>query len=137
VENAKKLLADSAAGVDPFKGYSPSIPEGQTLDAHTDAWLATEVRGLAAIGDCAFMLVGGADRVLGCGRQQLTLPLPRPQVAGGLGERLGYTGIKVALPTETTTGRCYLQYYCETILSYQVRLRRRAGAAARGGGRGG
>ena len=27
------------------------------------------------------------------------------QVAGGLGERLGYGGIKVELPAETTTGR--------------------------------
>jgi len=32
-------------------------------------------------------------------------------VAGGLGERLGYSGIKVALPTETTTGIAYLQFY--------------------------
>lgn len=32
-------------------------------------------------------------------------------VAGGLGERLGYSGIKVALPTELTTGTTYLQFY--------------------------
>lgn len=30
-------------------------------------------------------------------------------VAGGLGERLGYGGIKVSLPSELTTGKCYLQ----------------------------
>jgi UDP-sugar pyrophosphorylase len=42
-------------------------------------------------------------------------------VAGGLGERLGYSGIKVALPTESATGTCYLQLYCESILALQAR----------------
>jgi UDP-sugar pyrophosphorylase len=32
-------------------------------------------------------------------------------VAGGLGERLGFSGIKVALPTELVTGTTYIQYY--------------------------
>ncbi len=40
-------------------------------------------------------------------------------VAGGLGERLGFSGIKIALPTEQTTGRTYLQHYCESILALQ------------------
>ncbi len=48
-------------------------------------------------------------------------------VAGGLGERLGYSGIKVALPTESATGTCYLQLYCESILALQAR----AGAGAK------
>ena len=30
-------------------------------------------------------------------------------VAGGLGERLGYSGIKLALPSESATGTCFLQ----------------------------
>ncbi|XP_044976494.1 uncharacterized protein LOC123443975 [Hordeum vulgare subsp. vulgare] len=40
-------------------------------------------------------------------------------VAGGLGERLGYKGIKVALPRETTTGKCFLRHYIQSILSLQ------------------
>ncbi|CAN0928422.1 UDP-sugar pyrophosphorylase [Linum grandiflorum] len=40
-------------------------------------------------------------------------------VAGGLGECLGYSGIKVALPQETTTGTCFLQHYIENILALQ------------------
>ena len=40
---------------------------------------------------------------------------------GGLGERLGYSGIKVALPTESATGTCYLQLYAESILALQAR----------------
>jgi UDP-sugar pyrophosphorylase len=42
-------------------------------------------------------------------------------VAGGLGERLGYSGVKVALPTESATGTCYLQLYAESILALQAR----------------
>ncbi|KAH1047809.1 hypothetical protein J1N35_038593 [Gossypium stocksii] len=38
-------------------------------------------------------------------------------VAGGLGERLGYNGIKVALLAETTTGTCFLQLYIKSILA--------------------
>jgi UDP-sugar pyrophosphorylase len=41
---------------------------------------------------------------------------------GGLGERLGYDGIKVALPAEITSGKCYLQIYCEHILALQARV---------------
>jgi hypothetical protein len=40
-------------------------------------------------------------------------------LAGGLGERLGYCGIKLALPAEITTGRCYLQYYIDSLLALQ------------------
>ena len=42
-------------------------------------------------------------------------------VAGGLGERLGYDGIKVSLPTESTTGTCYLELYIKTILAFERR----------------
>ena len=36
-------------------------------------------------------------------------------VAGGLGERLGYSGIKLALPVDSASGKCFLQVqsdYC-------------------------
>lgn len=45
-------------------------------------------------------------------------------VAGGLGERLGYNGIKVSLPVETLTMTSYLEFYIRKILSYQVHLPR-------------
>ena len=41
-------------------------------------------------------------------------------VAGGLGERLGYGGIKVALPSESTTGTSYLQLYVELVQRWQA-----------------
>ena len=40
-------------------------------------------------------------------------------VAGGLGERLGYSGIKVALPMDLASGACFLQRYVESILALQ------------------
>ena len=54
--------------------------------------------GLHEIGKCGFVLV-----------------------AGGLGERLGYGGIKLGLPTELATETTYLQYYIQTILAIQAR----------------
>lgn len=104
IKNARKLLADSKAGVDPFAGYSPTVPMGETLTAHTDEWLAAEKIGVEAVADCCFMLV-----------------------AGGLGERLGYSGIKVGLPTESVTGRCYLQFFIDHLLAYQASARKAKG----------
>lgn len=39
-------------------------------------------------------------------------------VAGGLGERLGYSHIKVRLPSESARGACFLQLYCEHIRAF-------------------
>ena len=41
-------------------------------------------------------------------------------VAGGLGERLGYNGIKVAIPCEVTTNTSFLELYIQQILALQV-----------------
>lgn len=40
-------------------------------------------------------------------------------VAGGLGERLGYSGIKLALPSDSIRDVCFLQLYIESILAIQ------------------
>jgi UDP-sugar pyrophosphorylase len=39
-------------------------------------------------------------------------------VAGGLGERLGYDGIKVGIPIELTTKQTFLEYYISYILAF-------------------
>ncbi len=77
--------------------------QGETLSYGSDAFCELERLGAAEAASAAFVLV-----------------------AGGLGERLGYSGIKVALPTESATGTCYLQLYAESILALQAR----AGAGA-------
>ena len=43
-------------------------------------------------------------------------------VAGGLGERLGYDGIKVRIPLDLLTQTSFLQYYIEYILAFQKKV---------------
>ena len=38
-------------------------------------------------------------------------------VAGGLGERLGYSSIKIGIPLDLVTETTFLQYYIENILA--------------------
>ncbi|KAL6873655.1 hypothetical protein ACP4OV_013737 [Aristida adscensionis] len=96
IQNAKKLLADSKAGKNPYDGFTPSIPSGEVLTFGDDNFISLEAAGVKEARNAAFVLV-----------------------AGGLGERLGYKGIKVALPRETTTGKCFIQHYIESILALQ------------------
>jgi hypothetical protein len=52
-------------------------------------------------------------------------------LAGGLGERLGFKGIKLSLPTEIATGTTQLQLYCAHIVALQALLTERLGRAVR------
>ncbi|XP_007019236.2 PREDICTED: UDP-sugar pyrophosphorylase isoform X1 [Theobroma cacao] len=101
VKTARELLADSKAGKNPYDGFTPSVPTGEILSFGDENFIKFEEVGIKEAQNAAFVLV-----------------------AGGLGERLGYNGIKVALPAETTTGTCFLQLYIETILALQEASRR-------------
>lgn len=96
IKTARELLADSKAGKNPYDGFTPSVPSGEVLTCGDDNFVEYEEVGVREARKAAFVLV-----------------------AGGLGERLGYNGIKVALPSETTTGTCYLQLYIEYVLALQ------------------
>ncbi|KAH6782613.1 UDP-sugar pyrophosphorylase [Perilla frutescens var. frutescens] len=96
IKTARELLADSKAGKNPYDGFSPSVPSGETLTFGEDNFIQYENVGIREARNAAFVLV-----------------------AGGLGERLGYNGIKVALPLESVTGTCFLQHYIESILALQ------------------
>ncbi|KAG5050451.1 hypothetical protein JHK85_011554 [Glycine max] len=96
ITNAKRLLADSKAGRNPFDGFTPSVPTGETLAFGDENYIKFEEAGVLEARKAAFVLV-----------------------AGGLGERLGYSGIKLALPAETTTRTCFVQNYIESILALQ------------------
>ncbi|KAJ0965576.1 hypothetical protein J5N97_026714 [Dioscorea zingiberensis] len=96
IQNARRLLADSKAGKNPYDGFTPSVPSGEILTFGDDNFNMLEETGVREAHKAAFVLV-----------------------AGGLGERLGYKGIKLALPLETATGRCFLQHYIESILALQ------------------
>ena len=99
VGNARRLLAASREGVNPFEGQTPSVPQGERLQSGTSEFLVAEDVGAKETDACAFVLV-----------------------AGGLGERLGYNGIKLELPSEVTTSTCYLDLYCQSILAMQRRV---------------
>lgn len=98
ISRARNLLAKSKSGENPFEGWTPEVPSGMLLEPLSDDYIKLESEGLNQVALCGFVLV-----------------------AGGLGERLGYSGIKVELPTETVTNTCYLNLYCKQILAIQNR----------------
>jgi len=99
--NARDLLKKSKEGANPFEGFTPKKPSGIALNLGDAKFIEMEEAGMKVIGKSAFCIV-----------------------AGGLGERLGYNGIKVELPYETVTETCYLGLYCKHILSLQARARK-------------
>lgn len=72
IQNAKKLLENSAKGVNPLEGWTPHVPTGETFELGTSEYDETERIGMTELGSVGFVLV-----------------------AGGLGERLGFSSIKV------------------------------------------
>ena len=98
VRRAVKLLRDSREGKNPLEGYTPSIPAGHRLKLGSDEFATYEALGAST--KCGFVLV-----------------------AGGLGERLGYSGIKLELPPELLTSTSYLELYAKHVLALQ-RLQR-------------
>eukprot|EP01033_Poteriospumella_lacustris_P011483 gene11484-8171_t len=98
LSRARKLLAAARAGENPFDGWTPSVPSGVKLEPFTPEYQRYEEAGIPELGKCGFVLV-----------------------AGGLGERLGYNGIKIELPVETVTRTSYIQHYIEEILAIQKR----------------
>ena len=98
METARKLLHDASQGLNPLDGWTPEVPTGVRLEPGSPEYAANEALGLQEIGKVGFVLV-----------------------AGGLGERLGYSGIKIDLPCETTTGTTYLELYCKQIKAMQTR----------------
>lgn len=66
------MQIDSKEGVNPLDGWKPSIPTGASFELGTTEYTKMEKKGLKELGKVGFVLV-----------------------AGGLGERLGYSGAKV------------------------------------------
>eukprot|EP00292_Cryptomonas_paramecium_P003292 CAMPEP_0113679828 /NCGR_PEP_ID=MMETSP0038_2-20120614/10900_1 /TAXON_ID=2898 /ORGANISM="Cryptomonas paramecium" /LENGTH=575 /DNA_ID=CAMNT_0000597981 /DNA_START=164 /DNA_END=1888 /DNA_ORIENTATION=- /assembly_acc=CAM_ASM_000170 len=96
IKSARKLLEDSAAGVNPFAGFTPKVPAGDALQVESEAFAGMEALGAKELPYTGFVLV-----------------------AGGLGERLGYNGIKVSLPLYLTEPECFLGLYIQHILAFQ------------------
>jgi UDP-sugar pyrophosphorylase len=118
------------AGKNAFDGYVPSVPEGEKLDYGSNRCNELETLGVRAVCHSSYRhqrCTGGCSvhhtTVAVCSTSQrckltVTTCLAGVQaageaafvlVAGGLGERLGYSGIKLALPSDTARGACFLQ----------------------------
>ena len=78
LERARKLLEASRANVNPFAEFKPEVPTGFYLQPGEDKFDAYEEMGLKELSKMGVVLI-----------------------AGGLGERLGYSGIKIDLPVCT------------------------------------
>ena len=81
INTARELLADSKAGKNSIDGFTSSIPTVETSTFGDDNFVVFKETSVKEAQRAAFVLV-----------------------AGGLGERLEYNGIEVALPAETTKG---------------------------------
>lgn len=98
IRTARNLLAAAAEGTNPLDGWTPEVPLGVDLTPGTPEFSEKEELGMKELGKVGFVLV-----------------------AGGLGERLGFNGIKIGLPSETTTGTSYIELYCRQIAGMQAR----------------
>lgn len=104
---AKVLLKESADGTNPFEEFEAVLSEGETLSYDgkgTMSFSEAEKIGMEGIAGAAFVLV-----------------------AGGLGERLGYSGIKLSLETNLCTEECYLEVYIKYIQAVQQVARKKTG----------
>eukprot|EP00929_Paragymnodinium_shiwhaense_P092110 TRINITY_DN5199_c0_g1_i2.p1 TRINITY_DN5199_c0_g1~~TRINITY_DN5199_c0_g1_i2.p1 ORF type:complete len:601 (+),score=183.93 TRINITY_DN5199_c0_g1_i2:55-1803(+) len=111
LERGRKLLADAKAGTNPFEGLTPKVPSGQNLTGASgpgsELYAELEKLGMAELSKACFCLV-----------------------AGGLGERLGYPGIKIGIPSEVTTGMPFIEIYVRFILAFQEHARKATGDAS-------
>lgn len=104
---ARKLLKESADGTNPFEEFEAVVSEGETLSYDGEGTMSfseAEQIGMEGVAGAAFVLV-----------------------AGGLGERLGYSGIKLSLETNLCTEECYLEVYIKYIKAVQNLARRKTG----------
>lgn len=107
LSKARVLLGESADGVNPFEDFEAFVPEGEVLSYDGEGtmnFLQAEDLGIQAISGAVFVLV-----------------------AGGLGERLGYSGIKLSLETNLCTNDCYLELYAKYIQAMQYLARQKSG----------
>ncbi|MEI6034345.1 MAG: UTP--glucose-1-phosphate uridylyltransferase [Verrucomicrobiae bacterium] len=102
IRNARILLAEASAGGNPFDGCTPAQPDLVDLSGFGAAYDAAEAAGLKCFAESAVVLV-----------------------AGGLGERLGYHGIKLDIPVEVAEKTSYLAHFAAVIGAASQRLGRK------------
>lgn len=99
VMRARKFLIDSKNNVNPFDNYRPEVPNGFELRPGEPLLDEMETLGLKELEKVGFVLI-----------------------AGGLGERLGYSGIKIGLPVcSVEPNYTYMKFYANYILACRER----------------
>lgn len=101
ISNARKLLAEAQEGGNPFEGFVPHQPDKVDLAQFDATYDHYEALGLAHFDKTAVVLV-----------------------AGGLGERLGYSGIKLDIPVEVTESVSYLAQYAACLKAMEARMKK-------------
>ncbi|WDE96121.1 UTP--glucose-1-phosphate uridylyltransferase [Lentisphaera profundi] len=99
ISNAQILLAQAKESKNPFEGLSPEQPDNVNLSEFGDKYDHYETLGLQQFEKTAIVLV-----------------------AGGLGERLGYNGIKLDIAVETLESTSYLEHYASSIKAMEARM---------------
>ena len=99
ISNARKLLAEAREGGNPFEGFVPHHPNTVDLTAFDATYDHYEALGQKQFGKVGVVLV-----------------------AGGLGERLGYNGIKLDIPVEVVETTPYLKHYAACLKAMEARM---------------
>ena len=100
-DRARSLLEASRNNVNPFDAFKPEVPEGVYLRPGEEEFDQMEEAGLAELSKLCIVLI-----------------------AGGLGERLGFSGIKVSLPVCTIEDDySYLKFYADYTLACEAKAR--------------
>ena len=99
VENARTLLEEAREGKNPFEGFVPEHPDSVDLTKLDETYDRYETLGVKQFEKAGIVLV-----------------------AGGLGERLGYNGIKLDIAVETLESTSYLRHYASCLLAMEARM---------------
>ena len=112
---ATALLKESADGSNPFQEFEAVVPAGELLSYDDDNTNNSNNNAAADTDDAMTLAEAEAEGLRASHGLAFVL------VAGGLGERLGYSGIKLELETNLCDGACYLELYARYILALQYR----------------
>jgi len=99
ISNARKLLAEAKESKNPFEGFVPRQPDTVDLTPFDAVYDHYESLGQKQFGKVGVVLV-----------------------AGGLGERLGYNGIKLDIPVEVVETMPYLKHYAACLKAMEARM---------------
>ena len=101
IKRAQALLKDAKEGANPYDEFTPSVPSGEALSFDDPEYEKLEEAGLKQAQYTGFVLV-----------------------AGGLGERLGYSSIKIGIPISALLPELtFIKYYIDSLKALEDRIR--------------